>query len=93
MSSGFAVRSVIRQATVSSSTAIREVFTGLRARVTDGFAQVDRGFAEMRGRLEATATGLDQTQLAAWHLVPMRHCTVLAGTRLVCHDPKCRYLR
>jgi hypothetical protein len=39
---------------------MREDVTDLRTRVNDGFAQVDRGFAEMRGRLDATAAGLDQ---------------------------------
>jgi hypothetical protein len=49
-----------RQATTSSFNAMREDLTDLRTRVNDGFAQVDRGFAEMRGRLDATAAGLDQ---------------------------------
>ncbi len=49
-----------RQATASSFNAMREDLTDLRIRVNDGFAQVDRGFAEMRGRLDATAAGLDQ---------------------------------
>lgn len=49
-----------RQAAASSFNAVREDLTDLRTRVNDGFAQVDRGFAEMRGRLDATAAGLDQ---------------------------------
>jgi hypothetical protein len=49
-----------RQATASGFNAMREDLTDLRTCVTDGFAQVDRGFAEMRGRLDATAAGLDQ---------------------------------
>ena len=47
-----------RQATLSSFNAMREDLTDVRTRVNDGFAQVDRGFAEMRGRLDATAAGL-----------------------------------
>ncbi|MGH4007777.1 MAG: permease [Pseudonocardiaceae bacterium] len=49
-----------RQATASSFNTMREDLTDLRTRVNDGFAQVDHGFAEMRGRLDATAAGLDQ---------------------------------
>jgi hypothetical protein len=49
-----------RQATAASFNAMREDLTDLRTRVNDGFAKVDRGFAEMRGRLDATAVGLDQ---------------------------------
>lgn len=49
-----------RQATASSFNAMRDDLTDLRTRVNDGFAQVDRGFVEMRGRLDATAAGLDQ---------------------------------
>jgi len=49
-----------QQASTSSFNAMREDLTDLRARINDGFAQVDRGFAEMRGRLDATAAGLGQ---------------------------------
>lgn len=49
-----------RQATASSFNAMRDDLTDLRTHVNDGFAQVDRGFAEMRGRLDATAAGLGQ---------------------------------
>jgi hypothetical protein len=49
-----------RQATASSFNAMREDLTDLCTRVNDGFVQVDRGFAEMRGRLDLTAAGLDQ---------------------------------
>lgn len=44
-----------RQATASNFNAIREDLTDLRTSVNDGFVKVDRGFAEMRGRLDATA--------------------------------------
>ncbi|MGH3693058.1 MAG: hypothetical protein ACRDRX_03495 [Pseudonocardiaceae bacterium] len=47
-------------ATASSFNAMREDSTDLRTRVNDGFAQVDGGFAEMRGRLDTTAAGFDQ---------------------------------
>ncbi|MFM9036014.1 MAG: hypothetical protein ACKOQ4_17325 [Mycobacterium sp.] len=46
-----------RQATVGSFNSLREDFVDLRARVESGFDQVDRGFAEMRGKFDATATG------------------------------------
>jgi hypothetical protein len=49
-----------RQATASSFNAMREDLTDLRTRVNDGFAKVDHGFAGIRGRLDATAAGLDQ---------------------------------
>lgn len=49
-----------RQATTSSFNAMRADLTDLRTRVGDGFAQVDRGFAEMRGKLDATAAGQQQ---------------------------------
>jgi hypothetical protein len=55
------VRSEIRdfrQATLSSFNAMREDLTDVRTRVNDSFVQADRGFAEMRGRLDATAAGL-----------------------------------
>ncbi len=50
-----------RQATMSSFNGMREDLTDLRTRVGDGFAQVDRGFTEMRGKLDATAAGQQQT--------------------------------
>ncbi|MGH3813221.1 MAG: hypothetical protein ACRDUV_12290 [Pseudonocardiaceae bacterium] len=49
-----------RQATTSSFNAMREDLTDLRTRVGDGFAQVDRGFTEMRGKFDATAAGQQQ---------------------------------
>ena len=49
-----------RQATTSSFNAMREDLDDLRTRVGDGFAQVDRGFTEMRGKLDATAAGGQQ---------------------------------
>ncbi|HEY2762488.1 MAG TPA: hypothetical protein VGJ13_00500 [Pseudonocardiaceae bacterium] len=49
-----------RQATTSSFNAMRDDLTDLRARVSDGFAQVDHGFTEMRGKLDATAAGQQQ---------------------------------
>ena len=47
-----------RQPTVSSFNAMREDLTDVRTRANDGFVEVDRGFAEMRGRIDATAAGL-----------------------------------
>ena len=53
-----------RNATTASFNALREDFTDLRRDFTDlrtrvetGLHRVDRGFAEMRGKLDATATG------------------------------------
>lgn len=37
--------------------AMREDLTDLRQQMNDRFAQVDRGFAEMRGKLDAAAAG------------------------------------
>lgn len=51
-----------RQATTSSLNATRDL-TDVRTKVDDGFTAVDNGFAEIRGRLDATATG--QEQIAA----------------------------
>jgi uncharacterized protein YceH (UPF0502 family) len=42
-----------RQATTAS-------FNAMRQDLTDGFARMDNGFAEVRGRMDATAAGLDQ---------------------------------
>ncbi|OLT15819.1 hypothetical protein BJF78_15675 [Pseudonocardia sp. CNS-139] len=49
-----------RQATTSSFNAMREDLNDLRQRVENGFAQVDDNFAEVRGRLDATAAGQQQ---------------------------------
>ncbi|MCW1959339.1 MAG: hypothetical protein KIH64_012505 [Mycobacterium sp.] len=46
-----------RQATATSFNALRADFVDLRSHVDRRFEQVDRGFAEMRGRLDATAAG------------------------------------
>ncbi len=46
-----------RQATTSSFNAMREDLTDLRSHVDNRFAAVDRGFAEMRGKLDASAAG------------------------------------
>ena len=46
-----------RQATVASFNSLREDFVDLRTRVESGFELVDRGFAEIRGKFDATATG------------------------------------
>lgn len=50
----------LRQATVSSFSAMRADLSDLRTHVEDGFAKVDRGFTQMRGRLDATAAGQQQ---------------------------------
>lgn len=49
-----------RQATTSSFNAMREDLADLRKHVDDGFAKVERGFTEMRGKFDATAAGQDQ---------------------------------
>jgi hypothetical protein len=40
--------------------AMRDDLTDLRERVENGFAEVDRGFMEVHGRLDATAAGQQQ---------------------------------
>lgn len=49
-----------RQATTSSFNAMREDLADLRKHVDDGFVKVERGFTEMRGKLDATAAGQQQ---------------------------------
>jgi chromosome segregation ATPase len=49
-----------RQATTSSFNAMREDLTDLRQQMNNRFAEVDKGFAEMRGKFDATAAGLQQ---------------------------------
>lgn len=49
-----------RQATTSSFNAMREDLADLRKHVDDGFATVERGFTEMRGKFDATAAGQEQ---------------------------------
>lgn len=49
-----------RQATTSSFNAMREDLADLRKHVDDGFAKVERGFTEMRGKFDATAAGQEQ---------------------------------
>ena len=46
-----------RQATTSSFNAMREDFADLRTEVTDLRTHTDNGFADIRGRLDATAAG------------------------------------
>ena len=46
-----------RNATTASFNALRQDFVDLRAHVDSRFEQVDRGFIEMRGKLDATAAG------------------------------------
>jgi hypothetical protein len=48
-----------KHATTASFNAMREDITDLRTEVRDGFAAVDRGFIDIRGRLDATAAGLE----------------------------------
>jgi NTP pyrophosphatase (non-canonical NTP hydrolase) len=49
-----------RQATTSSFNAMREDLADLRKHVDDGFAKVERGFTEMRGKFDATAASQEQ---------------------------------
>lgn len=46
-----------RSATTASFNALRQDFIDLRTHVDQRFGQVDRGFAEMRGKLDAAAAG------------------------------------
>lgn len=46
-----------RQATAASFTAMRADSADLRQEMNDEFEAVDRGFIEVRGRLDATAAG------------------------------------
>lgn len=52
-----------RQATTASFNAMREDLVDLRTHVDDKFAEVDRGFTQMRGVLDQVAGG--QQQIAA----------------------------
>lgn len=72
----------LRQATISSFNAMREDVTDLRTPINDGFVQVDRGFAEMRGRLDVTAAGLDQITSLLNTLISRQddRWTVMIGT-------------
>jgi hypothetical protein len=49
-----------RQATTASFNAMREDLTDLRTQMNDRFADVYDGFAEMRGKFDATAAGQQQ---------------------------------
>ncbi|RZS43250.1 hypothetical protein EV193_102229 [Herbihabitans rhizosphaerae] len=49
-----------RKATTASFNAMREDMTDFRRDVEVRFGQVDQGFAEMRGKLDATAAGQQQ---------------------------------
>jgi hypothetical protein len=60
-----------KQATTASFNAMREdlgdlrsemhnEFAKVRSEMHNGFAAADRGFAEIRGRLDATAAGIEQ---------------------------------
>jgi hypothetical protein len=49
-----------RSATTSSFNAMREDLGDLQRQVNEGFARVDDGFTEMRGRLDAAAAGQAQ---------------------------------
>lgn len=49
-----------RAATTSSFNAMREDLGDLRRAMNDGFARVDDGFTEMRGKLDGTAAGQQQ---------------------------------
>jgi predicted nucleic acid-binding Zn-ribbon protein len=49
-----------REQNMRLHSATREDLTDLRARMESGFAEVDRGFAEVRGRLDATAAGQER---------------------------------
>lgn len=50
----------MRRATAASFNAMRQDFVDLRTHVDQGFEKVDRGFVEIRGRLDATAAGQQQ---------------------------------
>jgi hypothetical protein len=46
-----------RRATVASFNALREDFGDLRTEMNERFIEVDNGFVEMRGKLDAAAAG------------------------------------
>lgn len=50
----------LRTSTTASFNALREDFVDLRNHMDQGFAKVDRGFTEIRGKLDATAAGQQQ---------------------------------
>jgi hypothetical protein len=50
----------LRASTTASFNALREDFVDLRSHMDQGFAKVDRGFTELRGKLDATAAGQQQ---------------------------------
>lgn len=64
-----------RKATMSSFNAMREDLTDLRQRVDGLEVKVDTGFTEMRGRLDATAAG-------------MQHIADLLNTLIAQGEPK-----
>ena len=49
-----------RQATVASLNALREDQLDIRERMNAGFAEMRDGFADMRGKFDVTAAGLQQ---------------------------------
>lgn len=49
-----------RRATAASFNALREDFMDLRDHVDRGFARIDVGFTEIRGTLDAAATGQER---------------------------------
>lgn len=53
------------QATTASLNAMREDINDLRSEMRSGFAEVDRGFVEIRGQLDAPPPGSSRS-LACW---------------------------
>jgi len=76
-----------RTATTASFNALREDLTDLRsrvdtgfARIVDAFARVDNGFIEVRGKLDATATGQQQIVTLLERLITERKQTSFQPT-------------
>jgi hypothetical protein len=66
-------------APVSSFTTVRAGLRDLRVWVNDGFAQVDGGFAEMCGRLDATATAWSRSRIVQYPFRPARRSVDVAS--------------
>lgn len=69
-----------RNATTASFNAVREDHLDLHRKVDDGFAradreftQIDRNFGEVRGRLDATAAGLQHVTTLLNTLIARHH--------------------
>lgn len=69
-----------RTATTASFNALREDLTDLRNHVNEGFARVDNGFIEVRGKLDTTAAGQQQIVTLLERLITERKQTSFQPT-------------